>query len=77
MSGDRHREVEMRVTPYNHRSKLLKYPMFYCEEYDDYVEVCGWMGENKVEHFPWLSGSNGYIFDVRGENANWFLLRFS
>lgn len=67
----------MRVIPYTQKNSFLKYPMFHCPTYDDYLEVCQWMKEDGVEYYLWMSGGTGYLFDVRGGNADWFLLRFS
>ncbi len=53
-----------------------KYPMFHCNTWADYEQICKWMYENKVEHFLWSSGSHGYTFDVRNRRE-WFALRWS
>jgi len=50
------------------------HPMFRCKTKKDYDEIKQWMCKNNVEWFLWSSGSGGYIFDVRGDNAALFKL---
>ncbi len=52
-----------------------KYPMFHCNTWKDYEEICKWMSKNRVEHFLWSSGSHGYTFDIRA-GRDWFVLRW-
>lgn len=66
----------MQIERYKSNPWASKYPMFHCRTWDSYQEACQWMAKNQVEKFLWSSGSHGYIFDVRGGNADWFLLRF-
>ncbi len=67
----------MIVERYEFNHWASKHPMFICRSYKDYEEIIAWMRQHRVNHFLWASGSGGYIFDVRGERADWFLLRWS
>lgn len=52
------------------------YPTYIVRTFQEWLDIYGWMRENKVEHFLLSSGSNGYIFQVR-ENKEWFALRWA
>lgn len=66
----------MKIERYDLNIWGSKYPMFWCRVFEDYREIIKWMRENDVEYFLWSSGSGGYIFDVRGDRAAWFALRW-
>lgn len=64
----------MIVEQYNYPG-WSNHPSFRIKSYNDFIDVCEWMHQNKVEHFLLSSGSNGYIFQVR-KGLDWFLLRW-
>ena len=52
------------------------HPAYRVNSFNDYMEICRWMHEWRVEHFLLSSGSSGYTFQVR-ENKEWFALRWA
>lgn len=51
------------------------HPSYRVKSLDDYIEICRWMYNNKVEHFLLSSGSGGYTFQVR-DKKEWFMLKW-
>lgn len=52
------------------------YPTYIVSGFQDWLDIIGWMRENKVEHFLLSSGIHGYTFQVKS-NAEWFALKWS
>ena len=52
------------------------YPVYTVSGFQDWLDLVGWMRENKVEHFLLSSGFQGYTFQVKS-NAEWFALKWA
>ncbi len=52
------------------------YPVYRVSLFQDWLDLIGWMKENRVEHFLLSSGYSGYVFQVKS-NHEWFALRWA
>ncbi len=52
------------------------HPTYRVSNFQDWLDIVGWMIQNKVEYFLLSSGSGGYTFQVR-DKKEWFMLRWS
>lgn len=57
--------------------QVIGYPKHYyfVEKMSDWVEVCKWMKDSKIEYLQVYSGPIGFGFSVHN-NLEWFALRW-